>query len=278
MRPHQWAKSLFVLAPLVFTPSAFTAANLINMALAFVCFSAVASSVYILNDYKDREADRQHPRKKNRPLAARTVSTSSALVLFYCLLTVSFTVSFIALPISWFWLLLTYFAINIFYCLGAKNWPLVDVGIIASGFVLRVVGGCFVLQVVPSAWILITTLFLVLFLAFGKRRDDLVQKYKARKSLKGYNEPFVNAAMLVLGTCSILTYTLWTLDDEVILRLDAPYLYATTPFVVMGFLRYLQICFVEEKGGQPTETALTDKPLVTILFLWLCTFAVLVYI
>ena len=278
IRPHQWVKNLFVAAPLVFTPEAVNQHNMLLALLGFVLFSFTASAVYIMNDYKDREADRNHPKKKGRPLAAGTIHAGFAALACMALAAGSFVVSFAFLSPAWSWLLLGYFGLNLGYSFGLKHVPLLDVLIVAAGFVLRIIGGSLLIEVEPTALILLATFFLALFIAFAKRRDDLEKGVEGRKSLDGYNKPFIDAAMLVLATCGVLTYTLWTLDMSVMLRLGTDYLYATVPFVVLGFMRYLQLCFVEERGGNPTKVALTDKVMPVILILWFITFISLVYV
>ena len=278
MRVHQWVKNVFVLAPLFFTPDMLSAANVAHALLGFVCFCALSSAVYVINDYADREADRLHPSKANRPLASGAVSTVQAFVLMSVLMAAGLGGAF-ALSVPFFLVLLAYFLLNLAYSFVLKHVAILDVIVIALGFVLRVEGGGQLIGVDLSVWIVICAGLLALFLAIAKRRDDLIKTLGEdhRPSLAGYNKPFLDASLtLVLGAL-LVSYVIYTTDDEVIARMGSDKLYLTIPFVLAGILRYLQITLVEERSESPTLIVLKDRFLIVTILGWIATFAVLMY-
>jgi decaprenyl-phosphate phosphoribosyltransferase len=277
LRPHQWIKNLFVFAPMLFSFS-FSLDNLTATIVAFALFSAVASSIYILNDLMDKSEDRTHPTKRNRPIASGAVSARSAKYLFVFL-------SFIALgtaitySLELFAVLFAYFVLNIFYSLKLKHITLVDISIISAGFVLRLFAGSTVISVSLSMWIVIVTFLLALFLALAKRRDDVIlshQGKQTRKNIDGYNLEFVNASMVLMASVISVSYILYTVSSEVAARLHTHYLYLTSFFVIIGILRYMQITFVELNSGSPTKLVLGDRFLQVTIVLWLVCFFVIV--
>lgn len=278
LRPHQWIKNGFIVAPLFFTPAVLSWASAAAVGGAVVSFCALASAVYILNDYLDREADCNHPTKRYRPLAAGTVPVPLAFALLGLLLAVGLALA-LALPGRFAAIAGLYLAANLGYCFALKHVAIVDVLIIAFGFVLRVEGGGTVIGIVPTAWIVIITGLLALFLALAKRRDDLVCALDGqhRRSLDGYNRPFLDVAVSVVLGALLVAYLIYTTDAVVMDRLGTRNLYYTAPFVVAGILRYLQITLVDERSGSPTILALTDRFLVLTILGWLATFGVLIY-
>lgn len=278
LRPHQWIKNVFVLAPLFFTPSAFSRVNVISVGGGFFVFCALASTLYILNDYVDREADRLHPLKRLRPLAAGTVSAATALAMATILVLASVG-ALLALPWAFGIIAVSYVALNIAYSLGLKRVPIADVMAVAIGFVLRVEGGAALIRVEPTAWITIITGLLALFLVLAKRRDDLIQGLGAehRSSLKGYSKPFLDAAVATILGALLVAYLIYTTDSAVMARLGSHRLFYTAPFVVAGILRYLQIMLVEERSGSPTALVLSDRFLIVTILGWVATFALLIY-
>ncbi|MCF8507048.1 MAG: decaprenyl-phosphate phosphoribosyltransferase [Caulobacter sp.] len=278
MRPHQWVKNAFVAVPLFFTPAALSPASLLDVTLAILCFCALSSGVYVLNDRVDLEADRRHPVKCHRPLAAGTVSKGTAAVLMVGLIGGGLAGAFAVAPVLGL-VALAYLALNLVYSLAAKHVAILDVMLIAMGFVLRVEAGAAVIDVRPSAWIIIMSGLLALFLALAKRRDDLVRDLgnDHRRSLDGYNKPFLDVALAVVLGATLVGYLVYTTDQAVMARLGTPYLFATTPFVVAGILRYLQITLVEERSGSPTRILLRDRFLIAAVAGWLLTFAWLIH-
>lgn len=275
--PHQYIKNLFIFAPLIFAFN-FNSATLLNATVAFILFSALASSIYILNDYMDIQEDQKHPTKKNRPLASGAVSLSVAKSLFLGIALSSLSLSYLFSP-ALFYVLLVYCILNIAYSFGLKHISIVDIFIIATGFVLRLFAGSQVTQTSLSMWIIIITFLLAIFLALAKRRDDVLLSLsgkETRKNIDGYNLEFVNAAMVLMSGVVIVSYLQYTVSVEVIARLGTEYLYLTTIFVVLAILRYMQITFVEQASGSPTNIVMKDTFIKITLFLWLLSFIVIV--
>jgi 4-hydroxybenzoate polyprenyltransferase len=282
MRPHQYVKNLFVFFPLFFALK-ITDLDLVKEAsIAFLSFCFAASTIYIINDIRDIEKDRAHPKKKKRPLASGKVNVMTAIAIAAIL----FFFSIILATISGKNLLLIisiYIVMNFFYSFGLKNIPLVDIFIIATGFLLRLLAGTefgAVEGVNPSHWIMIMTFLLSLFIAFAKRRDDLILAEKGvsvRKSIEGYSIDFVNNAMSVMSGVLIVSYLLYTLDEKVVSHFNTEYLYVTTVFVILGVFRYMQISLVFMKSGSPTEIVFKDKFLQLTIVGWAALFLLLVY-
>jgi decaprenyl-phosphate phosphoribosyltransferase len=278
LRPQQWIKNAFVIAPLFFTPGAMTLPNIIVVLLGTLSFCAVSSAVYIVNDYLDRDADRRHPEKSRRPLAAGTVSVGLAGLLLAGLLAGGFGIALTLSPPLGL-VLLAYLAVNLSYSIRLKQIAILDVLLVASGFVLRVEGGATLINVRPSVWILICTGLLALFLALAKRRDDLVKQLDQdhRKALAGYTIGFVDTSLTVTVGALLASYLVYTTDPQVIQGFGTDRLYLTAPFVIAGVLRYLQVTLVEQRSGSPTTIALTDRFLIISMLGWLLTFGVLLY-
>ena len=281
MRPKQYIKNIFVLLPLFFAVKITDTPLLEDALVAFVAFSLSASAVYIFNDYNDIKEDRKHPKKRFRPLASGLISKNSALSLMVILLIVSFTliksVSINALAI-----LSIYVILNIAYSLKLKRIALLDVTIIAIGFVLRLFVGSFAYEIPLKIWIVIMTFLLALFLALAKRRDD-VQIFKKsgnkmRKSVDGYNLQLIDGAMMVMSAVVIVAYLLYATSQEIIDKFQNENLYITTLFVIFGLMRYLQITLVEKNSGSPTDTIFKDKIMQINLILWVLSFIWLIYI
>lgn len=267
LRPKQWTKNLLVFAALIFTIPDITV-NMFYAALAgFILFSFVSGAVYILNDLVDLELDRQHPTKKNRPMAsgdlppAIAVSAGSILLLFS--LVTSYYLSI------WFGLILTiYFVLNVAYSFYLKNVVIIDVMVIATGFVLRAAGGAYVIDVPMTPWFIICTMLLALFLAISKRRHELTLVEQAgdsevdyRAVLDSYSTRLLDEMNSIVTTATIISYALFTFTSGRTLNLMW-----TIPLVIYGIFRYLYLIHIENKGGQPDEILLQDKPiLITVL-------------
>ena len=279
LRPHQWIKNAFVAAPLFFTPAALNWHNFNYVVLGVGCFSAMASSIYILNDWRDRESDRKHPQKQLRPLAAGTVGGGTAALLGLALATGSAAVSLILLPHGFTVVLAIYVIQNLAYNLWLKQIAILDVLCIAIGFVLRIYAGGQLVGITPTVWIVACTLLLALFLAFAKRRDDLVLGVddEHRLSLSGYNLPFIDASLAIVLAALVVSYLLYTTQPENMARLHSDKLFLTAPFVIAGVLRYLQVTLVEHRSGSPTRLALSDPFLMLTILGWIATFAWLIY-
>ena len=280
IRPHQYIKNLFIFLPLFFAARITETELLLNAVIAFLAFSLAASSIYILNDYQDIEDDKLHPKKKTRPLAAGIITTPQAFmimtVLFIAGITVMASISFTAMNI-----LLVYLALNIAYSFYLKRVAILDVMIIAIGFVLRIFVGSAVTDTPLSMWIVIMTFLLALFMALAKRRDDVLiyleTGEKMRKVVDGYNLQFLDAAMAIMASVVIVAYTIYTTSTEVITRVQSEHLYLTAFFVIVGVMRYLQIVFVDKDSGSPTRIALKDRFMQITLIGWIATFAWVLY-
>ena len=278
LRPHQWLKNVFVAAPLFFTPEKLTAAAAGRVGAGLVAFCAVSSAVYVFNDVLDRDADRAHPLKRRRPLAAGTVSLPTAFTVMAVLLAAGLSLAVWLAP-SFAAVVGLYLLINAGYSLGLKRQSIVDVMAIALGFVLRVYAGGTLVEVRPTVWIIACTMLLALFLALAKRRDDLIKGVgdEHRQSLGGYSLRFVDTSIAVVLSALLVSYLLYTAAPENIRRYHTDQLYWTAPFVIAGILRYLQITLVEERSGSPTLVALTDRFLVITMLGWIAVFAWLIY-
>jgi len=280
LRMHQWTKNLFLFLPLFFAGAFLEWNALLSCILGFILFSLTASAVYIINDIRDVEEDRLHPEKKNRPFASGAWSVRSGQLLALLFIGGSFSAAYLLQP-HFFWVLFAYFAINLAYSAGLKKVALLDITMIATGFVLRVVAGG-VLAVVPiSSWIIIMTFLLALFLGLAKRRDDLLilrdSGKKMRQSLDGYNLPFIQSAMVLMAGVVMVSYIMYTMSPEVIARMGSDKLYITGLFVLIGLLRYLQLTLVFEKSGNPSKILLKDRGIQISLLLWVLSFVVLLY-
>ncbi len=280
MRPHQYVKNIFIFLPIFFALEIKNMDFLFQAFIAFIAFSLTASAVYILNDYHDIEDDKQHPKKKNRPLASGTISKKQAIAIMSILLLVGF-----GLMLSLAWqagaILATYVLINIAYSLYLKHIAILDVTIIAIGFVLRLFIGSAVTGIALSMWIVIMTFLLALFMALAKRRDDVLiymnTGKKMRKVIDGYNLQFLDGAMMIMASVVIVAYTLYTTSTEVVARVNSEYLYLTALFVILGIMRYLQIAFVLEDSGSPTRIVLRDRFTQLTLLGWILSFGWILY-
>ncbi len=278
IRPHQWVKNAFVAAPLFFTPKAVSPESILTVIAGFAFFCVLSSGVYVLNDFLDRDADRQHPTKRNRPLAAGTVSVPVAMVLMVVLIAAGLIGAWL-LDAAFAGIALAYFIVNLCYSTFLKRASIIDVMLIALGFVLRVYAGGALIGVEPSVWIISCTMLLALFIALAKRRDDLVKGLdnSHRVSLAGYSKRFLDTSLAVVLAALLVSYLLYTTQPENRAHFGTDHLYLTAPFVIAGVLRYLQITLVEERSGTPTRVVLTDPFLRYAVLGWLVTFAVLIY-
>jgi len=281
MRPQHYIKNLFIFMPLFFAGQFTQSILLVNAAYAFLAFSLVASAIYILNDYQDIEEDKAHPKKKYRPLASGVISKNTALIVMIVLFVVG--VSLMALlSVKAFWILTSYIVLNIAYSFHLKHIAILDIIIIAIGFVLRIFVGSVVTTTSLSMWIVIMTFLLTLFLALAKRRDDVLlfmgTGKKPRKVIDGCNLQFIDAGMMIMASVVIVVYVLYTTSAAVLQRLHNEYLYMTALFVIMGIMRYLQISFVDENSGSPTHIILTDRFIQLTILAWLASFVWIIYL
>ena len=280
IRPHQYIKNLFIFLPLFFAGQIKNPGLLISAFIAFMAFSLSASAIYILNDFRDIEEDQQHPKKKYRPLAAGTVSKKSAItIMFTFIISAIFIMALLSLEALA--ILGAYIILNICYSYYLKHIAILDISIIATGFVLRLFVGSAVTGIPLSMWIVIITFLLALFLALAKRRDDVLiflnTGERMRKVIDGYNLRFIDGAMMIMASVVIVAYILYTTSTDVIQRLHSEHLYLTALFVVLGILRYLQIVFVEQNSSSPTNILLKDKFIQITILAWILSFAWIIY-
>lgn len=254
--------------------------NFLAEIAGFFAFSFVASAVYIFNDMRDIESDKLHPRKSKRPLARGIISLNSAFFLLGLLLFAGFMSAFV-LSQNFFLILLAYFLLNIAYSLKLKHISILDIAIVATGFLLRVFAGGVISGTPISKWLILLTFLLALFLALAKRRDDVLllnlNGEKMRKAVDGYNLEFINTSMATMAAIIVVVYIQYSVSEEVVRRLGTEHVYLSAIFVVLGLLRYLQITLVEGKSGSPTQILLQDYFIQVVLLCWIAFFAVLLY-
>ena len=278
-RPHQYLKNFFIFLPIFFSMNITNMHLLINTIIAFIAFSLTASAIYILNDLNDIEEDKQHPKKKYRPLAAGTIQVHEALKAMILLFSIGMILMGI-LNLHALFILFFYVVLNIAYTFYLKNIAIIDVVIIAIGFVLRLFVGAFVTGIMLSSWIVIMTFLLALFMALAKRRDDIIiyekTGQKMRKVIHGYNIKFLDLAMGVMATIVIVSYIMYISSVQHI-SAHTEYLYLTAFFVIIGILKYLQISLVLQDSGSPTKIVLKNRFIQLTLISWILTFTWILY-
>ncbi len=274
LRPKQWVKSLFLFVGLLFGHAWGDASLVWRVLAAAAGFSLVSSCIYILNDIADRDADRKHPRKRNRPLARGAVSLNAAIALALVVGLAGGVLGYYASPLVAA-MLAAYGVMNIAYTLGLKRVVILDVFIIAAGFMLRLLAGTSGVDIPPSQWLLLCGLMLTLFLGFAKRRAELgdanAGKVEQRKVLRDYSAALLDQMITVSAAGIIMSYSLYTLSAETIAKHGTTMLMLTVPFVVYGIFRYLFLLHQQKQGEDPAAEALQDVHLVVTVLLWLAT-------
>ncbi|KDR51303.1 decaprenyl-phosphate phosphoribosyltransferase [Hoylesella loescheii] len=283
IRPQQWIKNGFVLIPMFFGGRLLNVDDAIASVVTFFAFSFVASAIYCFNDIVDVEADRRHPIKCHRPIASGAVSVPTAYALMVILTLLSALLLFF-LPQragETAGIVAFYFLLNMAYCLWLKRHAIIDVCTVAFGFVLRILAGGMACDVAVSNWLVLMTFLLALFLSFAKRRDDVLRMNETgeppRRNTIRYNLTFVNQAITVTGTVTLVCYIMYTVSPEVVSRFHAPYLYLTSIFVLVGLLRYMQLTVVDEVSGDPTKILLRDRFTQAIVVAWIMSFLLIIY-
>ncbi len=279
LRPAQWSKNAFVLAPVFFSKKLDSLAA-VRMAVAVtVVFTLFSCAVYVLNDCVDRDDDALHPLKRRRPLASGELGVGDAVPLGVGCVLLAGTIGLLAGPPPAFWVTIgAYLALQVAYSTFLRKVVLADVTVIAAGFVLRVLAGTTALKVEASSYIVLATGLLALLLALGKRRSDLnLETSAARPSLQGYTVEFIDLAVASLAATVIGFYAAFTVSSYSVRRYGDNHLYLTTFFVAVGVIRYLQVIIVEERLGSPTDIVLRDRPMQAIIACWLAMFAVIAY-
>ena len=283
-RPTHWIKNLFVFLPVFFGGGLLNTSEAMSAALTFLSFSLAASAIYCLNDIIDVNADRAHPVKCKRPIASGAITIPQAYGMMALSMLVSIVLMFLlpAGQTKTIFVIVAYFLINVAYCLRLKDYAIIDVCIIASGFVLRILAGGYATGVQLSKWIVLMTFLLTLFLAFAKRRDDVLRMNTTgqapRANTSRYNLTFINQAITITAGVMLVCYVMYTVSPEIIAQFATDKLYLTSILVILAILRYLQISFVDEKSGDPVKVALSDRATQLILLAWLLSFLVIIYL
>ena len=279
MRPRQWAKNLFVFAGLLFAQKLFTPLAVVALA-AFVIFCALSGAIYLINDVADREKDRLHPRKRERPVASGRLSVPAAVASAVTLIVLALGAG---LLISWPFAAVAaaYAGLLILYSAWLKHVVIVDVLVVASGFVLRAVGGAVAIGVEISGWLLICTILLALFLALGKRRHEYLTLGDGaathRPILAEYSAALIDQMIAVVTASTVTAYALYTMSPETVAKFHTHWLPASLPFVLYGIFRYLYLLYRRQLGGNPSELFLNDGPLLINTCLWLLVVLVIIY-
>jgi len=279
MRPKQWLKNVFVFAGLVFDRQLFSLASfLLTLAAAFL-FCLASSMIYIINDLVDIEFDRQHPIKKHRPLASGALSQRSAIIALVMLGLFTFPAAFF-LNTALGWIIAAYFILMLAYSLWLKHIALIDVMIIAAGFVLRVAAGVMIIETERfSPWLVVATVFLALFIGLGKRRSEIellnTQAPSHRRVLNGYTLELLDQLLTVVLSATLMTYCLYTFSTTN--TPDSYHMMFTIPFVIYGLFRYLYLVRIENSGGTPEDIVVSDRPMQAAILLWGITVVVILY-
>ena len=288
IRPAQWIKNFFVFAPIVFGGALFSPVALGSSAAAFAAYCLAASSIYCFNDIHDVADDRRHPVKCHRPIASGEVSVGGAYAMMFGLLLLS------AVPLLFLWasgygrealltgiVVLAYWIMNLGYCARLKQYAIIDVCVVAFGFVLRLLAGSMATGIVLSKWIVLMTFLITLFMSFAKRRDDVLRMEQTgeapRKNTIRYNLTFINQAITITASVTLVCYIMYTVSPEVTVRTGVDYLYLTCVPVLIGLLRYIQISVVDKKSGNPTKIMLHDRFIQITVLVWLLMFLAIIY-
>lgn len=275
LRPHQWLKNGFVFVGLLFGHAWHAAAPAQAALAAFAAFCLLSSAVYVANDLVDREQDRRHPEKKKRPLASGAVGVPAALALAAACLAGGLALAFAVSEAPW--IFVAYLLLNIVYNLGAKHTVILDVFIIAAGFMLRILAGTVGIGIPPTHWLLLCGLMLTLFLGFAKRRAELEalpgDSAGHRRVLEHYSAPLLDQFIGLAATGTVVSYALYTVSPETIELHGTPWLIASVPFVLYGLLRYLFLLHRRGGGGDPARELLRDRHLLAAFAGWLAVVA-----
>lgn len=281
IRIEQWIKNGFLFLPVFFDNQLTNADAFINTTLAAFAFAFVSSAVYIYNDYRDREADRLHPKKKFRPIASGAVSPAKAFTVLTIMVLFCAAICWYLSSVHLAVVLGIYLIMNLGYSSGLKHIAILDIFILSFGYVLRVYAGGFASDIEPSKWLTLMTFLLALFLSLSKRRDDVAifeaSGTKMRKGIEAYNMAFLNTSISVIGGILVVAYSMYVLSPETEARFDSPYIYATIIFVLAGVMRYMQITLVEKNSGSPTGLLYKDSFLQITIALWLLSLLYIIY-
>jgi 4-hydroxybenzoate polyprenyltransferase len=281
MRPAQWTKNLFVFAPLIFSRQFFSVPLLLRTAGAFLSFCVISGAFYIFNDLQDREEDRAHPKKSRRPIARGDILPAQALALSLGLAALGLTAAFF-LQRGFFLAAVVYLVLQAAYSLKLKQVVILDIFVIAAGFVIRVVAGGLVIAVPISSWLLICTMLLALLLSMGKRRHELIlledRAIDHRPILKEYSAYLLDQMIAVVTASTLIAYCLYTISQETVEKFGTSALVWTAPFVLYGIFRYLYLIHLKGQGGSPEEIILQDKPMLFNIVFWIGAVILVLYL
>ncbi len=281
LRVPQWIKNLFVFVPLMFSLHLFEADYFLTTLKAFIIFCLASSFIYIINDIIDTKADAVHPKKKFRPLPSGKISNKAAwitsIVIFLFLIALSFIT-----PIEFIYFLASFILLNIIYSVYFKHIVILDVFSIAAGFTIRVLAGAAIINVPVSSWLVLTTMFISLFLGVMKRHSELEQvteleKTPTRKVLAEYSLTFTNQMATVAAAGVIICYALYTVSQRTVSVFGTENLIYTTPFVVFGIFRFMYLEYLNQKGENTTQIMLTDLPMILTVIFYVATTVLIVY-
>jgi 4-hydroxybenzoate polyprenyltransferase len=281
IRPKQWLKNFFVFAPIIFAGQLLSFDHFFKNVVAFLAFCGVSSLVYIINDITDIESDRVHKKKRFRPLASGEVTISQAKIFFVIIAVITALLCY-KTNLYFSSIVIAYFLINLLYSLWVKNIVIVDVFFISLGFMLRVIGGAAAIDVSISSWMILTTIFISLFIAISKRRAELSQVDlesidKQRKVLSHYDIPFTDQMNTIAATGTIICYALYTVSEKATSTFHTDNLIYTTPLVIYGIFRYLYLIHKKNLGENPEQIVTKDIPLIITLILWFLFSVVIIY-
>ena len=286
MRPKQWIKNLFVITPLIFGMKLLEIDAVMHALLCMLIFCLAASAVYVFNDILDKPSDKEHPENYCRPLAAEVISIPHAFIFLAFLLLCTLILGYLSvylwqMPIQVYVCLLAYFLINLGYSLGLKHWSLVEMFLVSSGYILRVIAGCIAIDLIPSPWILVATGVVALLIIAGKRRAELismdVKKHK-RKVMDGYNLPFLDALISIFGGAAMMTYMIFSVSDYAMHKFQTQNLILTSIFVVFGVARYIQL--IKDYGGRqdPTDLIVSEPGMCLAVLFWVISVVLIIYV
>ncbi|MCD6327117.1 decaprenyl-phosphate phosphoribosyltransferase [bacterium] len=271
MRPKQWTKNVLLFGGLVFSKHLLNGELLLRSLLGFCVFCILSGLVYVINDITDIDKDKNHPKKKYRPIASGAVSPGLALA-FSCVLSVLALALAAHLSLRFAIISAVYPAVMVLYSYVLKHVVILDIMTISAGFVIRALAGAIVVNVDFSGWLIACTIFLSLFLAIAKRRHELISLGDGAEAhrfiLKEYTAQLLDQMISIMTASTILAYTLYTMSPEITEKFGTEYLYLTVPFVLYGMLRYLYLVYRKEKGGSPAQILLEDIPLIVDILLW----------
>jgi len=277
--PH-WIKNFFVFVPIIFSKHLFQTEYFISVLTAFFTFSFASSMIYVFNDLLDIEYDKKHPIKKERPLPSGKISKAAAVSVIIILALITLILS-INLNRNFCYILLGYIVLNVFYSIKLKDIVIVDIFSISAGFMLRVLAGAFVINIVVSSWLILTTLFISLFLSVMKRKSELMAysaENNTRNVLKEYSHNFIDQISAVTAGGVIISYALYSVSDRTAKLFNSEYIVFTAIFVVFGIFRYMFLVYRKSRGENPTEIMLTDFPMVLNMLLYIFVLILIIYL